>query len=77
MLRSSIFSKFNPDIQLKTEFSTTNKVFLENESDIGRVSVQDSEDRVLQKTLTVSLQTYIENPKFMISNTGQISEINV
>lgn len=77
MLRSTIFSKFNPDIQLITQDSKVNKVFLDNESDIGRVSVQDSEDRVLQKTLTVSLQTYIQNPKFMITNTGQIDEINV
>ena len=54
-----------------------NKVFLESESDIGTVSVQDSQDRVLQKTISVSLETYVENPKFAITNTGQIKEFNV
>ena len=77
MLRATIFSKFNPDIQLTTEQSNLNKVFLESESDIGTVSVQDSQDRVLQKTISVSLETYVENPKFAITNTGQIKEFNV
>jgi hypothetical protein len=77
MLRSTIFSKFNPDLQVTTEFAKTNKVFLESESDIGAVTVQDSEDRILQKTITVNLETYIESPKFMVTNTGQIHEFNI
>ena len=76
MLRATIFSKFNPDIQLTTEQSNLNKVFLEGESDIGSVSVQDSQDRVLQKTIRVNLETYVENPKFAITNTGEISDFN-
>tara|TARA_R100001509_G_scaffold130196_1_gene83524 strand:- start:584 stop:1246 length:663 start_codon:yes stop_codon:yes gene_type:complete len=76
MLRSTIFSKFNPDIQLTTEFTRINKVFLEAESDVGAVAVQDSEDRVLQKTIRVNLETYIDNPKFLLTNTGEIKEMN-
>ena len=76
MLRTTIFSKFNPDLQLSTEFSRINKVFLENESDIGAVTVQDTEDRILQKTITVKLETYIESPKFLVTNTGQIKDLN-
>tara|TARA_B100001939_G_scaffold255251_1_gene222163 strand:+ start:294 stop:956 length:663 start_codon:yes stop_codon:yes gene_type:complete len=76
MLRSTIFSKFNPDIQLTTEFSRINKVFLESESDVGSISVQDSQDRVLQKTIRVNLETYIESPRFLLTNTGEIKEMN-
>jgi len=76
MLRSTIFSKFNPDLQLNTEFSKINKVFLDSESDIGAVTVQDSEDRVLQKSISVRLETYVESPKFMVTNTGQIKDFN-
>jgi hypothetical protein len=77
MLRSSIFSKFNPDIQLFTEFSRLSKLFLDSESDIGNVSVQDKEDRVLQKTISVTLETYIESPKFMVTNQGEVKEFEV
>jgi hypothetical protein len=77
MLRSSIFSKFNPDIQLVTEFSRLSKLFLDSESDIGNVSVQDKEDRVLQKTISVTLETYIESPKFMVTNQGEVKEFEV
>ena len=76
MLRSSIFTKFNPDLQLNTKFSGINKVFLISESDAGSVQVQDKEDRVLQKAIEVSLETYVENPKFLITNTGEIQEFN-
>ena len=77
MLRGTIFSKFNPDVQLTTEFSHTSKVFLESESDIGSITVQDSEDRVMQKSFEVRLETYIENPKFTVTNTGEINEFNI
>jgi len=77
MLRSTIFCKFNPDIQLDTEFSTQSKLFLANEGDIGSVVVQDSEDRVLQKTFTVTLETYVQNPRFFVTNTGQIKEFGL
>mgnify|MGYP003110830777 CR=1 FL=1 len=77
MLRSTIFSKFNPDLQLTTEFSRINKVYLENESDVGAVRVQDTEDRILQKTITVNLETYIESPRFLVTNTGEIKEFDI
>jgi hypothetical protein len=77
MLRSSIFSKFNPDMQLVTEFSRLSKLFLYSESDIGSISVQDKEDRVLQKTIAVTLETYIESPKFMVTNQGEVKEFEV
>ena len=35
------------------------------------------EDRILQKAIDISLETYVENPKFLITNTGEIKEFNV
>ena len=76
MLRSAIFTKFNPDLQLNTKFSSISKLFLVSESDVGNVQVQDREDRILQKAIDISLETYVENPKFLITNTGEIKEFN-
>jgi|SRR6056300_1498095 hypothetical protein len=76
MLRSSIFSKFNPDLDIVTPRSTINKAFIENESEVGSFTAEDSQDRVLQKSIAVNLETYIENPKFTFTNTGQVVEFD-
>lgn len=75
MVRSSIYSLFSPDVSIKTKFSDYNKAFVVSESDIGTTIAQDAEDRMLRKSITISLQTYIPSPKFQITNTGEISQI--
>lgn len=74
MLRSSIFSLFSPDINIETQYSVYNKAFIESERDVGSVIASDTGDRILQKTITVTLETYIPSPKFMFTNTGEIQE---
>ena len=73
MLRSSIFGKFNPEINVRTKYSDFNKCFIESEQDLGSVTAQDAQDRVLQKSITVTLETYIPSPKFTVTNTGEIT----
>tara|TARA_R110000850_G_scaffold202996_1_gene329252 strand:+ start:1640 stop:2371 length:732 start_codon:yes stop_codon:yes gene_type:complete len=72
MLRSSIFGKFNPEVNVRTRYSDFNKCFIESEQDLGSVVAQDSQDRVLQKSINVTLETYIPSPKFTVTNTGEI-----
>mgnify|MGYP003675060183 CR=1 FL=1 len=72
MLRSSIFGKFNPELNIRTIYSDFNKCFIESEQDLGSVQAQDTEDRILQKSITVTLETYIPSPKFTVTNTGEI-----
>ena len=76
MIRASIFSLFSPDINIETKYSVHNKVFINSEREVGSVTAQDSSDRILQKTISVSLETYIPSPKFLFTNTGEINEFN-
>tara|TARA_R100000231_G_scaffold18694_1_gene18874 strand:- start:349 stop:1002 length:654 start_codon:yes stop_codon:yes gene_type:complete len=77
MLRSSIFSLFSPDLNIETQFSVHNKAFIASEREIGSATASDTGDRVLQKTISVTLETYIPSPKFAFTNTGEIKEFNV
>lgn len=77
MLRSSIFSLFSPDINIETQYSSYNKAFIVGERDVGTTVANDTGDRILQKTITVTLETYIPSPKFFFTNTGEIKEFGV
>ena len=74
MIRSSIFSLFSPDLNIETQFSVHNKAFINSEQDVGSVTAADTGDRILQKTINVTLETYIPSPKFFFTNTGEIKE---
>jgi hypothetical protein len=76
MIRSSIFSLFSPDLNIETQFSVHNKAFINSEQDVGSVTAADTGDRILQKTINVTLETYIPSPKFAFTNTGEIHEFN-
>jgi len=76
MLRSSIFSMFSPDLNIETQYSVHNKAFINSEREVGSVTAQDTGDRILQKTISVTLETYIPSPKFFFTNTGEIKEFN-
>lgn len=76
MLRSSIFSMFSPDLNVETQYSVHNKAFINSEREVGSVTAQDTGDRILQKTISVTLETYIPSPKFFFTNTGEIKEFN-
>tara|TARA_R110002126_G_scaffold231447_2_gene376075 strand:- start:1557 stop:2717 length:1161 start_codon:yes stop_codon:yes gene_type:complete len=69
--------KFNPEMQVPTEFSTLAKAYLDSEDDVGQISVADKEDRVLKKTMNIVLRTYIPSPKFLYTSTGKIEEFKV
>lgn len=77
MLRSSIFSLFSPDINIETQYSVHNKAFIQSEREVGSAIASDTGDRVLQKTISVTLETYIPSPKFFFTNTGEIKEFGV
>lgn len=69
--------KFNPEMQVPTEFSTLAKAYLESEDDVGQITVSDKQDRVLKKTMNIVLRTYIPSPKFLYTSTGKIEEFKV
>lgn len=67
---------FNPELIVPTSFSTLSKAHLDSEEIVGGSTARDKEDRVLQKTLSIMLRTYIPSPKFLITSTGMIEEFN-
>ena len=67
---------FNPDILVETSDNTQAVAFLEEEATTTEVSNPDGQDRVLRRTFMITVETYIPNPKFMITNTGEIESIN-
>jgi len=77
MLRSGVFSLFNPELIVPTTSSRDTKAFIERERSVGSVIAADTKDRVLQKTIEVVLQTYIPSPSFLFTNTGEIKEFLV
>jgi len=72
VLRSSVFSLFNPDLELKTSFSDYNRAFIESEGDIDEVISSDGKDRTLKRSFVIKIETYIPAPKFLYTNTGEI-----
>ena len=68
--------KFNPEMAVPTKFSTLTRGNIEGEDDVGNLVAGDKEDRVLQKTINISIRTYIPSPKFLITSTGKIEKFN-
>lgn len=75
-LREQVFMLFNPDLEITTQVSNVTKAFLVSESDVQTGEVQDQQDRVLKKTITVKIETYVENPRFLYTSTGKIENVN-
>jgi hypothetical protein len=75
-IREHIFFMFNPDLEVKTKYSQITKAFIESESDSGSEEVDDAQDRILRRTITVNVETYIPSPKFLYTSTGKIEEFN-
>jgi hypothetical protein len=67
---------FNPSIPLTTEFSKDSQAFLAQEANNYSFALADREDRILQKTFTISVETYIKSPQYKITSTGKIEEVN-
>jgi hypothetical protein len=52
------------------------KSYLVDETDISITAVGDKEDRLVQKNFNIEVQGYLPSPKFLITNSGRITEIN-
>lgn len=69
---------FNPSMTVRTKFSNHNILaFISQVSDNSSVSVGDREDRILRKVVSVVIDTYIPNRKYLYTSTGEIESIGV
>ena len=69
--------KFNPDMEVPTSQGTITKAYIESEEDTGEQKAGDKEDRVLQKSIHIIVETYIPNPKFVITSTGRLEKVKI
>ena len=76
-LSQQIRLKFSPSIQLSTKYSTDSKVFLNAENNNYSLTLADREERVIRKSFSLSVETYIRSPKFRVTSTGEIEEVNI
>lgn len=68
---------FSPDALIVTKNSHSTKAFLESEADFGDDKVDDKQDRLIKKELTVVVETYIPSPKFLLTSTGKITKTKI
>jgi len=71
-----IRSEFNPSRRVKTSFNEFTQAFLTEETDNSLLRTGDREDRILRKGITISVETYIPSPKFILTSTGKIETFN-
>lgn len=74
-IREMVFSMFNPDLNISLSQGFTCKVYIDSESDASETKVQDQEDRLLQKTIGLTLQTFVPSPRFLYTSTGKIEKL--
>lgn len=76
-LAEQVKRMFNPHLRLKTKEDRNSPVYLVQESSNIDVTIADGKDRLIRRSFMLSLETYIPNPKFMITNSGEIKEFNL
>jgi len=74
-VREYILTAFNPDVEVDTKFSNVTKAFLVSESPTEQDEAEDAQDRVLKKTISIKVETYIPSPKFLYTSTGKIEKL--
>lgn len=75
-IREQIFLMFNPDLEIKTKQSNSTKAYILSESDVEQAEADDTQDRILKKSISIKVETYVPNPKFLYTSTGKIEKFN-
>jgi hypothetical protein len=76
-LAATIRLLFNPTMSVNTKFNKVSQIFLVSESDNSTINLADREDRIIKRSFVLSLETYIPNPRFKVTSTGEIQSLGV
>jgi len=68
--------KFHPSINVVTSYNDQTKGYLVQETDQSSVDLGDKEDRILRRSYSLRLQTYIPAPQFLMTSTGKLESFN-
>ena len=75
-LSEQIHLKFHPAINVVTPFNKETLGFLVQETDQSSVDLGDKEDRILRRSYSFRVETWIPSPRFLITSTGKIEKFN-
>lgn len=75
-IRENIFVLFNPDLEINLKYSNASKCYIVSEADSSEITADDTQDRIIKKTINIVVETYIPNPRFLYTSTGKIEELN-
>ena len=75
-ISEQIHLKFHPSIKVVTSFNKESQGFLAQETDQSSVDVGDKEDRILRRSYSFKLLTYIPTPQFLVTSTGKLEAFN-
>ena len=67
---------FAPSLQVITSKSNTTAAFITREDDNSSLLLGDREDRIIRKTFMVTVEGYLEHPRYLVTSTGEIKEFN-
>ena len=73
-ITEQIRTKFFPGLNINTEYGDITSAFLTDELDDSSVDIGDKSDRILRKSFSVDVQTYIPTAKYLITSTGEIEK---
>jgi hypothetical protein len=71
-----VMNKFHPHLRVETDFNINACGFITAVSDNSTVSAEDKQDRLIRKSITFNLETYLPSRKYMIQSNGAIKEMN-
>ncbi len=70
-----VMNKFRPQLRVGTDFLTNAPAFITAVSDNATLTVPDREDRIIKKTVTFEVETWMPTRKYMIQSNGAIREM--
>lgn len=70
-----VMNKFRPQLRVETDFLTNAPAFITAISDNSTLTVPDREDRIIKKTVTFEVETWMPTRKYMIQSNGAIREM--
>lgn len=68
---------FKPDLEVPISESTLLKAYIDTESQDSDLTLGDGQDRVIRHSIFIRVEGYIPNPRFLITNTGEIEQYNL
>ena len=71
-----VMQKFRPHLRVETDFMINACAFMTAVGDNSTLTVGDREDRIIRKTITFNVETYMPTRQYMIQSNGEIREMN-